>query len=250
MTSETFFKFSEVFDVDEYLYFYEDTLSTEDTPAQVSFIECQLELAPGASVVDLGCGHGRHANELTRRGYKVLGVDLVPGFIAMARAAADRERLIVDYSVGDVRGLGVSELYDHAICLFDSFGFLDEEGNADVLRSAYAALRPGGSLLLDVRNRDWVVRSMLPVTVLDKGDDLMVDRHYFDSATGRLVDRRTLVRAGHARHVTFSVRLYSVTELSLLLKSTGFVVERSFGGWDGLPVSLSRNRLIIVARRP
>jgi SAM-dependent methyltransferase len=249
MTGPTYFRFDEVFDVDEYLYFYDDTLRAEDTPRQVDFLERALGLEPGATVLDLGCGHGRHANELARRGYRPVGVDVVPGFLEVARAEAARDGLAVDFVESDVRALALEGRIDHAVCLFDAFGFLDDEGNAAFLRAVHASLRPGGGLLLDVRNRDWIVRSILPVTVLDKGDDLMIDRHVFDVETGRLVDRRTYVRGGRVRHVSFSVRLFSCTELTALLASTGFTVERVWGGWDGAPLSLGKNRMLLLARR-
>jgi SAM-dependent methyltransferase len=247
--SEAFFQFDEVFEAEEYLYFYEDTLREEDTAKQVDFLARELPLSPGERVLDLGCGHGRHANELARRGHQVLGVDMVMGFLDIARADARDAGLTVDYALGDVRGLGIEASFEHAVSLFDAFGFLDDEGNADYLRSVAQALVPGGSLLLDVRNRDWVARSILPVTVLDKGEDMMVDRHAFDTATGRLVDRRTYVRGGKVRTVTFSIRLYAPTELAALLAATGFRVERTWGGWDGAPLSLGRNRMLILARK-
>lgn len=249
MLGQPYFQFDEVFDAEEYLYFYADTLREEDTPRQVEVVERELGLAPGARVVDLGCGHGRHSNELARRGYHVLGVDLVMGFLELARAEARKDGLVVDYALGDVRSLGANALFDHAIGLFDAFGFLDDAGNEEWLRAAADALVPGGRLLLDVRNRDWIVRNILPVTVLDKGEDLMIDRHTFDTTSGRLVDRRTYVRGGRARTVTFSIRLYSLTELTLLLRAAGFTVERAWGGWDGAPLSMARNRMLVLARK-
>jgi len=249
MLGQPYFQFDEVFDAEEYLYFYEDTLREEDTPRQVALIERELDLGPGARIVDLGCGHGRHANELARRGYGVLGVDMVMGFLDVARAEARREALDVEYALGDVRALGMAGSFDSAICLFDAFGFLDDAGNEEYLRAAADALVPGGRLLLDVRNRDWIVRNILPVTVLDKGDDLMIDRHAFDTTSGRIVDRRTYVRGGRARTVTFSIRLYSQSELTMLLRAAGFTVERAWGGWDGAPVSMATNRLLVLAQK-
>lgn len=244
------FRFDEVFDVEEYLYFYEDTLRQEDTLAQVSFVEREMALAPGTRVLDLGCGHGRHANELARRGYAVMGIDLVPGFLERARDEARRDGLRVDYALGDVRDLGAVELFDHALSAFDAFGFLDDAGNAAYLVAAAAALRPGGALLLDLRNRDWMVRNILPVTVLDKGDDMMIDRQSFDTVTGRFVDRRTYVRGGRARTVTWSIRLYALSEIKTLLTAAGLAVERTWGSWTGAPISFAQNRMLLLARKP
>lgn len=242
------FSFEEVFDADEYLHFYEETLAAEDTGAQVDALLALTGLAPPARLLDLGCGHGRHALELARRGFEVDGVDLVPAFVERARAAASELGVGARFEVGDMRAPPFEPGYAGAHCLFDAFGLLDDVGNLEVLRAARAMLADGGAFVLDVRNRDWVVRSMAPTTVLEKGDDLMIDRHAFDSATGRLVDRRALVRGGRVRKVTFSVRLYAPSELSLLLELAGFGVERMLGGWAGEPVSLSRNRLVAVAR--
>ena len=75
------FSFDDLFDVDEYLYFLESTLATENTPKQCDFIESVLRLKSEdrespAKVLDLGCGHGRHALELASRGHQVLGIDV------------------------------------------------------------------------------------------------------------------------------------------------------------------------------
>lgn len=249
MSGEALFHFEDVFDAGEYLYFYEDTLREEDTAHQIEVIERELRPAPGARIVDVGCGHGRHANALARRGYRVIGVDLVMGFLDVARAAARAEGLTVEYAHGDARGLGVAGAFDHALSLFDAFGFLDDAGNEEHLHAVAEALVPGGTLLLDVRNRDWIVRNIQPVTVLDKGDDLMIDRHAFDTASGRLVDRRTTVRGGRARTFTFSIRLFTLGEITLMLRNVGLQVERAWGGWDGAPVSMARNRLLVLARK-
>src|SRR5262249_10292445 len=77
MPQPAHFDFTQVFDADDYLHFYEETLRQEDTLAQVAFVERELGLASGSTIVDLGCGHGRHALELARRGHRVLGIDLV-----------------------------------------------------------------------------------------------------------------------------------------------------------------------------
>ncbi len=241
--------FDALFPVDDYLYFLDETLREENTSRQVDFLAATLGLASGARVADLGCGHGRHALELARRGVRVLGIDLVEGFVARARASAAMEGLDVDFVHGDLRGLRpASPLVDHALCLFDAFGYFDDEGQREVLASAAALVEPGGALVLDVRNRDFVLR-VPPVTALQKGDDFMIDRHQFDMVSGRLVDRRSMVRDGRVRHMEFSVRLYTVTEIRWLLEGAGFVVESIYGGFEAAPPSLARSRVVVVARR-
>lgn len=247
--TDTGFDFNELFDVEDYLYFYADTLHAEDTPRQIDFLERALAMQPQARVLDVGCGHGRHALELARRGYHVLGFDLVSGFIDHGRRAAEAEGLSADLRVGDARYFDGAGMFDHALCLFDVVGFFDDVGNHALVEAATRALRPGGTLCLDVRNRDWVVRSMLPTTILEKGDDLMIDRHHFDSESGRLIDRRILVRNGVVKRRPFSIRLYSLSEVMALTASMGLEAVGCYGDYREEPISLARNRMVLCFRR-
>lgn len=242
--------FDDLFDADEYLYFLEDTLRAEDTPRQCDFLESSLRLGPGSKVLDLGCGHGRHAIELASRGHHVLGIDLVAGFLEVAAREAERRGVEVGLAQGDMRGFAADAEFDAIVCLFDAFGFSTDEDDRQVLESALGALVPGGHLLLDLRPREVLAR-MPPVSVLDKGNgDLMIDRHHFDVETGRLIDRRTMIRGGKVREVAFSVRLYTFTEMRSILRQVGFDVAGFYGGYDGSPARVDSPRMLILARKP
>jgi len=249
MADAVHYDFSQLFDADEYLYFMEDTLRAENTPAQVDFIERALALAPRQQVVDLGCGHGRHAIELARRGYRVTGIDLSESFIGAATSAALAAGVDARFFHCDIGAFEVETGFDAAICLFDAFGFFDDAHCLRALQNTRAALLPGGVLLLDLRTREWMLRQP-PVTVVDKGNgDLMIDRQHFDVETGRLVDRRTMLRGATRRDVAFSVRLFSFTEIRSLLSAAELEITAAYGGFDGAPLSPDRPRTLIVARR-
>jgi SAM-dependent methyltransferase len=247
--SEALFDFEALFDADDYLHFYEDTLASEDAAGQVSFLDRELDLRAPMKILDLGCGHGRHANELSARGHEVVGIDLVKGFWDRAAADAARRGLSAQYIHGDYRDLPWAEEFDRAICMFDAFGFFRDEENMGALAGVARALKPSGMFCLDIRNRDWMVRNILPTTVLEKGDDLMIDRHFFDTATGRLVDRRILVRGGVVKHLPFSIRLYSFSEIGLLLGAVGLRVVAAYGDFGGAPVSMQQNRMIVISQK-
>lgn len=74
---------------------------TQNTVAEVDFLLDVLALQPGASVLDVGCGTGRHAVALATRGYGVTGIDLSAGMLTQARKAADGARLSVDWIQAD-----------------------------------------------------------------------------------------------------------------------------------------------------
>lgn len=244
------FPFEDLFRADEYLYFMEETLALEDTPGQIDFIERALEMKPGMRVVDMGCGHGRHTNELARRGYKAVGIDLVPGFIEVAVAHAASIGVEPQYVEGDLRGFRADGAFDRALCLFDVLGFFDDEDHDLILHNAFTALAPGGKLLLDLRTREFMVR-IPPIAVTDKGNgDMMIDRVAFDIETGRIVDQRTFIRAGTVRTVSFSVRLYAYTEIRSILRAIGFRVEAAYGDFGGGPLSAGKPRTLVVATKP
>lgn len=245
----SFFDFQQLFDADEYLYFMEDSLREENTPAQIDFLASKIDLGASARVLDLGCGHGRHANELARRGHVVLGVDLVEGFLDIARKEAERDGLSTQFVLGDMSNIRALEPFDVVVCLFDAFGFFDDAHQLATLLCAHTNLREGGHLVLDLRTREWMVR-VPSFSVLDRGNgDMMIDRHHFDIETGRFVDRRTYVRGGKTRDVTFSMRLWAFTEIRLVLRSVGFEIEAALGGYDGSPLSPNKPRTLLIAKK-
>jgi 2-polyprenyl-3-methyl-5-hydroxy-6-metoxy-1,4-benzoquinol methylase len=126
----------------------------ERTRKEIDFVLERLELAPGARVLDVGCGHGRHSLELARRGFDVTGVDLSPRSIAFAREAAERDGLSADFLERDAREIDFESEFDAAINLFTSvLGYFDEEAeNQRVVDGVARALRTGGSFLVDTIN--------------------------------------------------------------------------------------------------
>ena len=94
--------FEELFGED-YLYFWEQVLPDELSDRQADLIWRLLELEPGMEVLDLACGHGRHANRLAERGARVTGLDSSPLFLERARADAAARGVAVEYVEGDMR---------------------------------------------------------------------------------------------------------------------------------------------------
>ena len=78
---------------------------TKGTEQEVEFLVGALGLGPGMRVLDVGCGPGRHALSLARRGLDVLGVDHSPDFVRLARDAAEAEGLSAEFLELDVRDL-------------------------------------------------------------------------------------------------------------------------------------------------
>ena len=98
-----------------------------NTKAECDFIEACIKKfrhTPAATMLDIGCGAGRHMFELARRGYRVRGFDARPEMAAYVREEVAKSKIPVEVSVGDIREVPVTGSFDVAICLMDTFRFL------------------------------------------------------------------------------------------------------------------------------
>jgi len=243
------FDYDAVFDVDDYLYFYGDMLTDERTEAEVTALVQILELTVPMTILDLACGFGRHANRLAALGHQVTGIDLMPGFLEIARRNAAEKGVQVIYQQGDMRQLSFIEMFDQVMMLFTAFGYFEDEDNLLVLKNVARALKPGGSLVFDIPNRDVILNGFLPYIVTEKDQNLMIDRNTFDSATGRLYNRRIIIRDDVRKDKPFFVRIYNPTEISDVLDRAGLGVYKMYGGWDGQQISTDSRRMVVVARK-
>jgi SAM-dependent methyltransferase len=236
------FDFEGVFDED-YLYFYEEMLTAERTAAEVEQV---IELlGPRDDVLDCPCGHGRIANALAERGYKLTGIDQSELFLERARADAHALGVDVEYVHGDMRELPWRGRFDALVNWFTSFGYFDDDTNVAVAKGFHDALRPGGRLVMETMNPARVIKYFGPANlVAERGDDLMIDKLEVDQVNSATQTERIIVRDGRVRRTHFRVRLYTFTELRDLLESVGF--ENVHPGIE----PSAENRLIVVADRP
>jgi SAM-dependent methyltransferase len=223
----------------------------ERTRTQVDFVVEWLGLGPDARVLDLACGHGRHAVELARRGLRVTGLDISEPSLAIARERAAAQSVELELVAGDMRELPWRDEFDAVLNMWTAFGyFADEADDARVLAAVRRALRPGGSLLLDTLNVFWLARGWQAHgwQELDDGRLMIEDRAY-DHLAGRSTAAWTVVASDGSRtEHRHSLRAYTLPELRVLLEAAGLHVVDTWGGWDGQPFGWEAQRLIVHAR--
>lgn len=244
------FDFESVFDVEDYLYFYEDMLTSERTREEVDFLVRELALDEKCSILDLACGFGRHSNQLAALGHHVTGVDRSQGFLEIARKSADILGVSVTYIQEDMRQIEFEDKFERVLLLFTSFGYFSDEENLLVLQNISRALKPGGLLLFDSHNRDSVLKYLNPFWVTEKNQDLMIDRQSFDTESGRMYNQRIVYRNGVRKDKPFTVRYYNPHEIKILLQQAGMQAERMFGGFDSQPLTDKSRRMLVIARKP
>ena len=222
------------------------------TGAQVEFAIQALRLAPGARVLDIACGVGRHSIELARRGYQVTGLDLSATLLDLAARRAERAGVEVNWVRADMRAIPFTQEFDAAFNIFSSWGYLESEAeDQKVLAAVARALKPGGAFLLETAHRDWLMRHFQPRTWHEGIGVLVLEENMLDLLSGRLIATHTAIYDdGRQRRWQINTRQYSAAELRRMLETAGFRIGQSFGGYDGAPLTLESPRLILVAELP
>ena len=238
--------------------FEDDLIRTLDNPKkhdvekEAAFIDKSLRLDKGSRILDLACGTGVHAVELSLRGYQVVGVDLSSTMLELAKQYNDKRGASVSFIQGDMRQLNLEGVFDGIYCWSASFGFFDEQHNGQVLERVARALRPGGMFTLDVCNRDFVAPRSPTMAWFEKGGCVCMDEMRFDFYSSRMITKRmVLFDNGRSREVEMSIRLYTLHELGRMLHKCGFRVLEVSGhtAHRGAYFGYESPRIIITSQR-
>jgi hypothetical protein len=117
-----------------------------------------------------------------------------------------------------------------------------------VLTQVHRALRPGGRFLVELIHKDGLLPDWVPATVSDVDEGILIDEREFDPLTGRANARRTIIRNGQVRRLSFFTRMFSFTELRDWLDDAGFRAIQGYVG-DGTPLTATARRMIVVAHK-
>jgi ubiquinone/menaquinone biosynthesis C-methylase UbiE len=237
---------------DDYLRIYRPQFLPERTEAETQFIASSLGLRPGGGVLDLACGVGRHAIGMARLGYRVTGIDFNARYLEIAAADAIAAGVDVSWHAGDMRALEYDRAFDGAYSYFTSFGYFDVDDNERVLAGIARALRPGGRVLLEMMNRDWLLTHPQQRTWSQRDDGmLLMEESTLELVPSRVVSRQLLIDPQGGTQVTkqFFLRTYTCAELTALLRRHGLAVTEVTGGAGGEPYGTESRRLAIVAER-
>jgi SAM-dependent methyltransferase len=219
--------------------------------AEVDQILKLLKIKPGAAVLDLCCGPGRHSIELARRGFNVTGVDRTRAFLAQASKSAAKSRLHVEFALADMRRFRRPQAFDAIINMFTAFGyFKNPADDVRVLKNVCASLRKGGVFMIDLMGKERIAKIFAPRTWHREPDGtIILEERWLEDDFGWIENKWTMIRKGKMRTHTISHRLYSAVELRTLLKQVGFAKVKVFGNLDGGPYNQDAQRLILVAQK-
>jgi 2-polyprenyl-3-methyl-5-hydroxy-6-metoxy-1,4-benzoquinol methylase len=210
---------------------------------------------PGAVLLDAGCGTGRYAGEMARRGYVVHGIDASPDMIDVARRSVAGSPLPVTFEAGDF--LAASDRrFDAILCRGVLNEFEEDCDRAAVFIAFARALRSGGVLIMDVRDWDASVERKTREPLFRKSVDTEHGRLEFSALTRvdperhrlLITERHTLIADGSERSADaeFVMRCWTRQELDTALAANGFEPASYFGAYDPAIGVGATDRLVLV----
>ena len=235
-------------------------LWTKHTSNEVSSILEMCNLQEGNTVLDLGCGKGRHSIELAKRGLRVVGIDYIERLIQLA--CKESEIFTINkpkFIVGDARHSKLNRKFDSVICLYDIVGtYVDNSENINILKNIFYHLRHGGTALISVmnyelteskakhffsfKNRPNALLDIIPSQTMEKTGDIFNPDYYLVDKQTCIVYRKEQFLLGSALPDELIVRdrRFRKNEIEAMCNSVGLNVLWSryvnAGKWD---ISLS-----------
>ncbi|MEZ4429721.1 MAG: methyltransferase domain-containing protein [Nannocystaceae bacterium] len=199
----------------------------------VEFIKRAVKPAAGSSVLDVGCGPGWHCLAFASGGFDVTGIDSSRDLLSFAAQKSDQKSATVNFQHGDMRALPRERTYDLVTCLGTSFGYFDDEQNRACLIELRDQLKPEGKLVIQIVNRDYMMR-FVPCRSWWQGKScLVLDVADMNAFSSRLKVQRTIVFEDRRQFEhTLSVRTYTLHELGRLLRGAGLRVVEVSGSRD------------------
>lgn len=240
--------FQDWFETPEYLSVYRRRDDYDAGRLLALFLE-SARLAPGASILDLACGAGRHSLQLAAMGFNVTGVDLSNNLLRIAREHAAAEMLTAEFIQEDIRSLNLSTKFSAVINVFTSFGYFEsDEENFHLFTTAYRHLLKGGFFLFDYFNSYWLSRSLVPLSYEEiEGYSFHFKREVLNS---RVLKHIEIVNGSTVKKYMESVALYTPEQITASLEQNGFRVLRLYGDYLGAPFeSLTSARLVVLCQK-
>jgi SAM-dependent methyltransferase len=212
-----------------------------------------------ARLLDLGCGPGLYAARLTKLGHTVTGIDFSSASITYARQTAEKEHLDIQYHLADLRKADFGSGYDLVMFIYSEFNvFRPAEAN-DILKKAYAALKPGGQIMLEVNTVDAVdQRGNQPSMWYSSKSGLFSDQphlclmdNFWDEEQAVATERFLIVDAktGEVTRYAFSTQAYTEEQYSELLTQNGFRDLAFYPSLSGVEDAQTDEMYVIVAKK-
>ena len=244
---------------DAYSLYYDLLYKDKDYSGEVAYIDSLIKQYSKASktVLELGCGTGRHAQALHKIGYTVHGIDLSQGMVEKANEKACDG---LSFHQGDVRDYRVDEKFDSVISLFHVASY--QTSNEDLksfIKTAHHHLNAEGVFIFDFWYGPAVLSDKPKISIKRLEDDkISVTRigepvfkennNVVDVNYELLIKNKSTLKYDKVQE-THSMRYIFIPELQLIFKEVGFELVDSLAWLSDQKLSLNNWNGLVVARK-
>ena len=219
---------------ENYAHKYDKECFVQGTMGECDFIEEEIKHDRSLKIIDIGCGTGRHAIELTKRGYNVTGVDLSGDQINRAREKAEEAGVTIDFQIQDARNLPFDGEFDLAIMLCEGgFSLMEtDEMNFEILKNATKALKSKGEFIFTTLNGLFPLFHSVKEFYESQAKEGNAEYRDCTLDLMTLRDYHTTViedDAGNRKEIKSNERYYMPSEITWLLKTLGYKNVDIFG---------------------
>ena len=205
-----------------------------------------LSLKSNNSVLDLGCGNGRHSISLSNHFKLVHGIDISSENISLAN---ENKKENLKFFISDMRNFDTNTKYDYIFNLFTSFGYFKKnEDNIKVLKSCHYHLNKNGLLFIDFLNSEQIKKNIngLKETIDIGGIRFNIHKQIIDN----YIVKKICIKDGEASYnFQEKVQLFKIEDFKKMFEISGFEIISSYGDYQMNPYDLNSSRLILCAKK-
>ena len=229
----------------EYYHLLYQNRSQNEANLFIKKIVQNLKLDAEATVLDLGCGKGRHALKMSSFFKSVHGLDLSENNI---KTANSYKKDNMKFFIGDMRNFNHTTSYDYIFNLFTSFGYFNTiEENLDVLKCIHRQLKNNGHLLVDFLNPEVIRNNKF------NAEEKRINDVYFKiekDISGNFIEKKIQIKDGNKQfHFKEKVQLFDINDFEEMFMKTGFTIHSTFGNYALENYYTKSERLILWAQK-
>ncbi len=232
---------------------WEHAIPTEVTKQEVDFLLSELNLQSGQNILDIPCGFGRHAIELSRKGFNVTGIDISETFIRGLNEKIISEKLSISAIQADILVVQFDKKFSAALCLGNSFGYFNIDRMKLFIEKVALNLEPGSKFII---NSGMIAESILPNFLhYAKNNSYIVGNIKMDVTNIYQVEdsymRSNLVYTveGRTEQHSFKHYVFTLGEIIRLLKLYGLNTIATYSSTLKEPYNFGDRQVYIVAKK-
>jgi cyclopropane fatty-acyl-phospholipid synthase-like methyltransferase len=229
---------------------WEKAVTPEWTTREANFLIATLNVKPGATLLDIPCGNGRHTVELAKRGFRLTGLDISAEYVQKLNQQVETEQLPVEVIHGNILTTEIAHTFDGAYCMGNSFGYVNSEGMNVFVKKIAAALKPGARFVV---NSGLVAESILPNfpktnryvlgdLTMDINNSYVIDESY-------MATQLTYTKAARTEVHNFKHYVYTLSEIKRWMERYGMRTIAVYNSTEMEPYKLGDQQMYLVAEK-